>query len=249
MTTCAYGSVKIVAKVGLVLSVSVAFATIFWQRIIINETSDLHIHIAYAKRIASLADITSPHFLFQLLIRAVHSVTSFSLEIVTAVVLGGCYGLMAVLVSQEVRHRSPSMSFSTVASLSFAVLIASHIFILTVAKPNLYYGYLVPTAYHNPTQQLNKLFALAIWFLYCHLFLGTRDTRRSAYQLFFLGVLCILSAIAKPSFLIAFLPISGALAAFAVFRRRWKDAYDYAIAVALPSSAVMGWQFLMTYGT
>ena len=52
------------------------------------------------------------------------------------------------------------------------MLLASHVFLLTIVRRNLYSGYFVPTAYHNPTQQLNKLFALWMYFVYRSQFLS-----------------------------------------------------------------------------
>jgi hypothetical protein len=228
--------------------VGAAFACVFWQRIIVNSDrgSDLPAHIEYARQITGLSDIRSPHFLFELLIKALSSLTGASLVTATAILLGGCYGLMAVLIAHEIKRRGSAVSDVTAAALSVAILVASHIFLPTIFKPNLYYNYLVPTAYHNPTQQLNKLFTIAIWFLYCRRFLTSDE--RPLSSLVLLAVLVVASAIAKPSFLIAFLPVSGLLAAWDLFHGRWSRFRDYVAAIALPAIAVMGWQFWMTYG-
>ena len=228
--------------------VAAAFACVFWQRIIVNSdrASDLPVHIEYASQITGLSDIRSPHFLFELLIKALSSLTGASLMTATAILLGGCYGLMAVLIAHEIKRRGSAVSDVTAAALSVAILVASHIFLPTIFKPNLYYNYLVPTAYHNPTQQLNKLFTIAIWFLYCRRFLTSDE--RPLSSLVLLGVLVVASAIAKSSFLIAFLPVSGLLAAWDLFHGRWSRFRDYVAAIALPAIAVMGWQFWMTYG-
>jgi hypothetical protein len=228
--------------------VGVAFGWVFWQRIIVNSdsASDLPVHIEYTKEITGLSDIRSPHFLFELLIKALSALTGASLVTATAILLGGCYGLMAVLITLEIKRRGGAVDNLTASMLSVAILVASHIFLPTIFKPQLYYDYLVPTAYHNPTQQLNKLFTIAIWFLYCRWFLTSDERRLSSLVL--LAVLVVASAIAKPSFLIAFLPVSGLLAAWDLFHGRWFRFRDYVAAIALPAIAVMSWQFWMTYG-
>jgi hypothetical protein len=217
-----------------------------WVGTAVGGGGDLPVHIQYARRITSLSDIRSPHFLFELLIKALSSLTGASLVTATAILLGGCYGLMAVLIAHEIKRRGSAVSDVTAAALSVAILVASHIFLPTIFKPNLYYNYLVPTAYHNPTQQLNKLFTIAIWFLYCRRFLTSDE--RPLSSLVLLAVLVVASAIAKPSFLIAFLPVSGLLAAWDLFHGRWSRFRDYVAAIALPAIAAMGWQFWMTYG-
>jgi len=232
----------------LALAVTIVFAGVFWQRIALNARSDLHIHIDYAKQISALQDITSPHFLFQLIIKAVHTASGMSYELAAALSLGGCYGLMAVLIVSEIRRRAPYIETASAFCASIAILVASHIFILTAHVPNLYYGYLVPTTYHNPTQQLNKLFTLAIWFMYCSLFVSGQDQSYRTPRLFALGALCVASAIAKPSFLIAFLPVSGVMAGFDFLRGRWKRVSEFVLAIMLPSAVIMIWQFWLTYG-
>lgn len=233
-------------RVGVGILTSAIFAIVFWQRILINDVSDLHEHIEYARRISGVADISSPHFLFQLLIKAINALSPLSLEAATALLLGFCYGGMAFMITSEIIRRHPVVPEIYAATAAFAVLIASHIFLLTILVPNFYYGYLVTTAYHNPSQQLNKLLALAIWLLYCRAFLLGREIKMPT--MVGMATLCLLSAVAKPSFLIAFLPVSGLIAAFDLFCCRWKRAGAYALAVAIPSVAVLGWQFAMTYG-
>lgn len=59
---------------------------------------------------------------------------------------------------------------------------------MTLFVPNFYFGYFNVTAYHNPTQQLNKLFALVIW-LYSLLGISRRQDRQDASTLSFGTVL------------------------------------------------------------
>jgi hypothetical protein len=62
----------------------------------------------------------------------------------------------------------------------------------------------VPITFHNPTQRLNKLFALAIVFLYFKHFIDARRAARRPVAA--IAGLSVLSALAKPSFLLAFCP-------------------------------------------
>lgn len=227
------------------LGVSAVFALIFWQRIAINPTSDLHIHITYAEEMRSLADIKSPHFLFQILIKALATLPTLSYEAATALLLGGCYGAMAVILANELQKQR-SISASTVVPIAAAALIASHVFLPAALGGSVYYGYLVPTAYHNPTQQLNKLFALAIWCLWLDVIEGER--RATTLEVMIIAGLCVLSAVSKPSFLLAFLPLSGLLS----FKHLAAGHYDrflrYTAAIAVPSSIVLALQYWATYG-
>jgi hypothetical protein len=153
---------------------------------------------------------------------------------------------MAALVAREMMYRGGRLTATQAFVLVPAVLIASHVFLLTVFQPSLYRGYFVPTAYHNPTQQLNKLFALWIYFLYCAQFLDRTPAR--VLPTFAAGGLSVLSAVAKPSFLIAFLPTAGVFALADLLRRQWRQVILFGIGLAAPVSLVLLSQAFFTYG-
>lgn len=234
----------------LLAVVSLFFSLVFVGFLYTNRNSsfyDIYVHIKYAEHIKVFSDIRSPHFLFQLAINFIHTAVGLSLELSAVLLLGTCYGVMAVLIAYRVFQQSPDLNPVVVYASSFFVLVASHIFIATMFVPNFYYNYLVPITYHNPTQQLNKLFAVAIWFIYCDFFLS-EDNDRSSPKLLLLSALCAVSALAKPSFLIAFLPMSGVVALVDLWRGRWRKVVSYAL-VVLPVVLVLSWQFTSHYGT
>jgi hypothetical protein len=211
----------------------------------IQSKADLDIHIDYARQLDSLANLTSPHFLFQVLLKGLNAV-GLSYETAAVWVLGVCYGGMAVLIGREMRRRGVTLGPIWTVTLVMCVLLASHIFLLTASRPNLYYGYFVPIAYHNPTQQLNKLFALWIWFVYRSNFLFAPAAPLSSIPV--LGGLCVASALAKPSFLIAFVPTAALYTARDVVTGRWRHALVCALAIGVPSALVLAWQARFTYG-
>jgi hypothetical protein len=63
-----------------------------------------------------------------------------------------------------------------------------------------------------------------------------------------LAALCIGSALAKPSFLIAFLPVSGLVALRDLLRRHFAAVIAYAFAIAVPTMLVLAVQAVATYG-
>jgi hypothetical protein len=238
--------VHLAEHTALFVTVSLFFAFVFWRLMHVNQSSDLASHIEYAKSIKSFSDIYSPHFLFQLTIRLISAALGLSLELSTALLLGVCYGFLAVLIAHRIQTRDPILNHKAAYVSSFLILVASHIFIATVFVPNFYYNYLVPITYHNPTQQLNKLFAIAIWFVYCDIIFSQR-CRWTLPRLSLLSVLCVASAVAKPSFLIAFLPISGVIALSDIWRGGWRKVFSYAVAM-VPVVMVLLWQFGSHYG-
>jgi hypothetical protein len=244
-------------SVGLFGLVTVLFASGFEAYLRIQPGTDLDSHIAYAERIHDVADVISPHFLFELVIKAVHAV---GLEYIdaSALVLGLCYGGMAVLLARELHRRGVSLGTPGVFLVVLTTLIASHIFLFTAfePRPNWYYGYFVPTTYHNPTQQPNKLLGLWIYFLYCSSFVEARRkrlsnatdiARPSSRTGVVMATLCVASALTKPSFLIAFLPASGVDMLRDLVQRRWRIVALFAASVAIPSGLVMLWQARLAY--
>lgn len=231
--------------VALVSLVTLIFAFGFAVFLRVQPQSDLTIHLEYARRIHSTADLTSPHFLFQLLVKAVHTL-QISYETAAAWVLGLCYGGMALLIAFEIEHRGGRLTPLRAFVIVPALLLASHIFLFTVRRPNLYYGYFAPIVYHNPTQQLNKLFALWIYFLYRSELLSSKQP--SGRTVPALSALCVLSALAKPSFLLAFVPTAALYGVRDLVRRHWRHARIAAIGIVVPSALVLAWQAHMEFG-
>ncbi|HEY6508333.1 MAG TPA: hypothetical protein VIY56_09995, partial [Vicinamibacterales bacterium] len=209
-----------------------------------SRAGDLTTHIEYAQRIRSFADISSPHFLFQVLLKALVPL-GLSYEAAAVLLLGACYGGMALLL-RECQRRAIVLSPFHIAVVVPATLLASHIFLPTLGKPNLYLGYFAPVTYHNPTQQLAKLLAMWIVFDYCATFL--KATSPSLRQAFGIGLLCVVSALAKPTFLLAFLPVVGIVLLVDLLRGRWPRALAAGAGVIAPSVAVLLWQAYVAYG-
>jgi hypothetical protein len=234
-------------KTALFAAVGGGYALAFRRYLYVQGASDLESHIGYARSIQSAADITSPHFLFQILLKLVVGATQVSYEAAATLVLGGCYAGMAVLLYGEMQRRG-LIGKPWIACLQIlALLVASHIFLPTLFVPNFYYGYFVPVTYHNGNQQPLKLLALAVVFAYSACFFRSERPRRPLH-LAGIAALCILSALAKPSFLIAFVPATGFVAMIDAARRNWRRVANWIWAIALPSAAILLWQARFTYG-
>src|SRR4029079_7206415 len=103
-----------------------------------------------------------------------------------------------------------------------------------------YLNYLVPIAYHNPTQQLVKVFAIGIMFLFLPTFVAGRAITWRTSSI--IGVLCVLSTIAKPSFLIAFLPAVALWETRSLLRLPWTPLLRFTATVVVPCAFVLLWQ-------
>jgi hypothetical protein len=208
---------------------------------------DMELHILYAQQLESIRNVTSPHFLFELALRAVHA-TGLPYYPAAALVLGLCYGAMALLIARQIAWRGAALTPFRAFVLIPALLIASHIFLMSFIPPrsSLYLGYFVPIAYHSATQQLNKLFGLWAFFIYVAQFIDAERPR--GRQALALGGVSLLSALAKPSFLIAFLPATAIFSVRDVVRRRWRSLSWFAAAIVAPTVVVLLWQARLTYG-
>jgi hypothetical protein len=208
------------------------------------EPTDLTAHIEYAQAIHQVSDLVSPHFLFQLLIIIGSRFTGASFDAAAIALMALCYALMAGLIALRIKESTPWSKPHAVVATSVLVLIASHIFLQTAFRLNFYYGYIAPTVYHNPTQVLSKALAIAVMFVYFSLAFNRRD---GWGWLVALPIGVVLSAVAKPSFLIAFVPCVCAVELYRGITGSWRAAIRNSSLVAMPACIVLALQFWMTF--
>ena len=231
--------------IGTVFVANTAIFTMGFQAFIANSGGvDIDSHLKFARRL-DLLHLPAPHFLFELLVR-MFAAAGMSYEHAAAVILGLCYGIMAVLIARELDHRS-LLTWRRASLLIPAVLLASHMFWFTIASHDVYLNYLVPIAYHNPTQQLVKVFAIGIMFLFLPTFVAGRAITWRTSSI--IGVLCVLSTIAKPSFLIAFLPAVALWETRSLLRLPWTPLLRFTATVVVPCAFVLLWQARIAYGS
>lgn len=233
-----------VAFVFFATVVSLAFALAFIPYA--YQAGDIALHIEYAKKIHQFSDISSPHFLLQILLIGVNDATGIGYEAATTLIMGLSYGCMAVIVAKRLRRAAPQAKLAGVFVVSASVLVASHIFLQTALAHNFYYGYVSPVVYHNPTQTLCKIFSVVIIYAYFALFF---DERKSSALLVILPLSIVLSALAKPSFLIVFLPCAFAVEIARATRSSWREVARNLALFILPALIVLAFQYRMNFST
>jgi hypothetical protein len=77
-------------------------------------------------------------------------------------------------------------------------------------------------------------------------FLSAQPPRLSSIPV--LAVLCVSSALSKPSFLIAFVPTAAMYAARDLITRRWRQVLVCIAGIGVPSALILAWQAGMAYG-
>ncbi|WP_397451931.1 hypothetical protein [Pseudomonas sp. NA-150] len=229
---------------------TILFSVPFYGYLVNNtRTTDMWVHLEYAQQIGALSDIKSPHFLYQLLLKLLHFIFGISYENATVLALALCYGGMAAILCYSFHKTSVNKSkFWILVLIPSTVLIASHIFIQSAFQHNFYYGYVAPIVYHNPTQNLSKLISLLIMTIYYSVIISNSATRKGLLKLA-LPILIILSALAKPSFLIVFLPCAAAVELYRfIFSSRRQAVYNF-ILIAMPAVTALIFQYLMTFSS
>lgn len=230
----------------MLILVALAGALMFSMPMIpyLEQGSDINLHIEYARTIHQASDIVSPHFLFQILLIGIAQATSLDFERGTIFLMAACYAGMAAIIAQRIRNSASEPGVGVVFMATLGVLVASHIFAQTFFKFNFLYGYIAPVVYHNPTQVLCKILAVISIYAYFALAFDSRD---EFYLKLMLPLSIVLSAIAKPSFLIAFLPCACLVELIRAFRGSWRLALRNIGLIAGPAIVALAFQFRMTY--
>jgi hypothetical protein len=131
------------------------------------------------------------------------------------------------------------------ASLALGLSLLAPLHFLVPERREFYFGWLFPNTYHNPTVLLLRPWAIllsgacaAAWFA---------QGRPSAARVASLAAWTVLSALAKPSYLLCFLPVVAVTwVVQRVARRYARPSWGPILGVVLPGAAVLAWQWWFT---
>lgn len=162
----------------------------------------------------------TPHFLYHLAAGILYLVTPINdVNVAAAWLMTLCQLTLMIIIYYLLRakiNHAPSL----ISSLALAVLSACLVIIMPInffTPENLYFGYFAPIVYHNPTVIIMKPFSVLLFFMSLLLFLN--DKPLSRWWIIPFTLLTFLSLVAKPSFILAFVPSLGLLTAFLILRR------------------------------
>ncbi len=142
----------------------------------------------------------------------------------------------AKLINPEVRHRQTWIWLAVLACM-----IASPILLFTL-RSRLIIGYIKPNVWHNPTFSLLKPFALWIFFF----ILDHWNQQLSLKQWFSLALMTSLSILAKPNFILSFLP-AFALLLLIQIRSIKNLPWGILSAMIIPAGLTLLYQYLVMY--
>lgn len=192
-------------------------------------------HVELARTMASDFTLRTPHFLFQLLVIAVEKVVGDFWRAGFVVVIAS-YVILALVLYFELRRSAPT---------ALGLMLASPLSLLAGLDGHYYFGYISGAIYHNPTIVLLKPLTILLFVWSARFFLS--PFRASVRVITLIAIVVMLSAIAKPSYLICLLPALAVVALLRVVRRQPVDWRALLLGVVLPSMLLLGWQYLHTY--
>jgi hypothetical protein len=197
--------------------------------------------------------LSTPHFLFEALIimcRTLFGARTFRSAALMAVEWSTVAAALATYAFWARRLPPRNDRDCWVAAVwCLGLQVAGPITLATIWTKNLYMGYIYPAStYHNPTILLLKPLAL----LSFALTLGALDrsiVARADWKIVLAASAAgVLSALAKPSWLLCFLPGLALTLLFDPRLRRQRPAWELVVAVLIGGLAVLAWQYTFLYG-
>ena len=240
---------RLISALALVLAPAVcliAFRSVVSQ---MAGEADYPSHIEFARQLAETGALL-PHFGYHLLVIVVHALTPADWVAAAEIVTLGGVGACAVVVAWWLRG---ALGTSATALLVAAALVPAALCVLQPIlplDPTRYdawlFGYFPPNQWHSPTTLFSKPFALLLLGLGPMVVWPAHDTRVGRTRMLTSAALVVMSCLVKPNFIMVFLPALGALA---VLNWRHSDWRWLGLSFALPTVAVLGWQFGMALDT
>lgn len=216
---------------------------------------DYNNHLGYLRQVAdggSLRELLSniPHFLFFLLVAALHtaglSLNEAALWVAVGAYAAGGWAVFWLLCCFAGRPGTLLQGLVYVLA-SLAVMLVMPFNLLTPS--NLYLGYVVIHAYHNPTITLLKPFVLPVFWFAGNAFAPSAQDGRAGFKaLWAVALLSALSVAAKSSYALPLLPALTMLVGWDLLCRRAVN-WPLLAAVALPMTAVLAAQAVLFHNT
>jgi hypothetical protein len=211
---------------------------------------DYRYHAAVAGRLWSGQPLEIPHPLFHWLTAALHRLwPGAGLPAAGFVVVLLAQAAVLLLLFRRMRRDLASWggpwTCVVAALLAVGLTVLAPLHFLIPGRREFYFGYLFPNTYHNPTVLLVRPWALLLSGACAAAWLSGRrlDGRRTAL----LAALTVVSALAKPSHLICFIPaVAATWLMERLLRRDPSPSWTPILGIVLPGTAMVAWQWWFT---
>jgi hypothetical protein len=230
----------------LVISLLVVFTPIFARA---TSAGDFKAHTQFALDLKASGDFSElPHFLYHVMFLAfdellpwVSNQTVSALPVLTATILLGL--MLFTLLNRTTGGTRPVLMIPLTVSL----LLISPV-MLWLELPYAV-GYVHPTVYHNPTQNILKLFVIPVSLFALRVIRPEpyASLRERGFVALVSASFVVLMTLSKPNYTICILPGLGLYVLYRIRKRRPIDWGLLVFGFGLPAAGVLGIQFLGTY--
>jgi len=223
-----------------------------------KSVSDYRCHVDFALKMAESGKINTPHFLYQLLV--IEATNLFFLPsspptletylkgayLVSIVIAISLFLMLLVILRLSIKRKEVGYSL-LVACISLFFMMGSAINVFTPLDRHAYLGYLPLNIYHNPTITLLKLCSIPLFLISLRIFKPSKSGKLwSVLGSVLFSILCALS---KPSFTVIILPALGVVVIYKLWKNEYVDWTLLLLGILLPSAVVLGWQYLVLWGS
>lgn len=233
-------------------SLLVAIVTIIHLPIVLRMrfSSDYLIHIGLAEKMLKSHAIVTPHFLYQMMTILVHKIFLPDPDRILLAGVGAvlfCYAFTAGILFVMLR-KTGNIPAAAAAVIAASLMLAGPFAPLAPLDGHLYFGYLAPNVFHNPTILTLKPFALLLFYLSWKIFPAGSNSS-SSRLIAVCATVTMLSALAKPSYIICFLPALALLVLGNLLVHEKPDGKLLFIGFIAPAAIVLIAQFYLTYSS
>jgi hypothetical protein len=222
---------------------------VYFRRITVPVDSDYGSHVWHAQFLLDngyLEPAPKSHPVLQYLVICISKLSGGafglygSLLIIQVVVQGLIGGIVYLWLGEAKRKGWEWWRVAVSVSLTFL----APVMLLASTDGLFYFGYIGLANYHNPTIHLLKPFALLCLILALK---GLEKAKNPWWVVVTSAILVVLSSLIKPNFILAFVPALGIISLFKLVRKQTIDLRLMIFGFALPSIAVLLWQWTITY--
>ncbi|MDL1872091.1 hypothetical protein FBR05_07770 [Deltaproteobacteria bacterium PRO3] len=243
-----------------VLSAAFALFTPMMLHTMVGET-DFPFHLEFARKMWSLGEPATPHFLYQALVIAV-ALALHGFDASRAALPGGfenagfvigvcAYLLLAfILYRTFLTHLRPGEGWKNAwvaACLALALMLVAPVNLLSIPSRKLYLGYIGMNIFHSSTMRL--VVPLSVWLFFEVLrSLRGEDGASGAWRrTAVLALATALNVLAKPNFAICLLPALGLAMAWRLGAKKRIDALPLLLGVFGMAVAILLWQYQFAF--
>ena len=234
----------------LTIIIIILFAPVTYVSVNRPLPSDYAYHNVAAQKIAETGNIAPPYFLRFVLVALMYKfigLNLFSASMIVTLFFHVLLGLILFYFLLKVIPKNSSQIYVIFCmALTLALMIVAPITFLTWWRHRFYFGYVSMNLYHNDTYIAMQPFAFFLFMIATAHFYKSSDNQYRNIVL--IAGLVMLSALAKPSYLICILP---GIVLFAIYQYlQGKQSINISmliLGIVIPSLLILAWQYYFAF--